>query len=297
MRQLRALTVPEAAEAVVRALAAVAYASSHRLARGQAKALHDNRVAIRRIRTLLRAYENFLPLELRSERTELTAIMRQTNALRDLEVHDGMLTQILGRRRIGKQTRDAVFTIRKAVRNHLKSGRSADHVTAQALITSVRALLRKFDESPIDTDGTLYSDMTASIVQRETNTIVKLSLSLERKGQVKRLHRARLSAKRLRYVVEPLPDSIVGVRDGITRLKRLQTLFGDIRDTQTLQSVIIAASEHSESRPYHTSANLALSVARADEDRLFATFLRRRGGGEITRLEHRLSRVVDGLRS
>ncbi len=285
-----------AVEGSLRSLADVADSNSRRLIRGQKKALHDLRVTVRRMRTLLRAYEGFLPPEIRAVCANLKAVMHQTNQLRDLEVQEMMLSTMLTRKRMAAPTRNVISIIRNHMRDGLKTGRGSNQGTVDALLKHVRMLLHIFDEHQTDigTDG--YLDTTASLVHEEITHFARMALSLTSLHQIRCLHKTRLSAKRLRYVMEPIPERVVGVRDGINRLKRLQNLLGDIRDTQTLAKTISTARNGPSLANHGEAANAVLSAVSAQQDRLFATYLRRRTDGEITRLEHRIFRVVDGLR-
>ncbi len=51
-------------------------------------------------------------------------------------------------------------------------------------------------------------------------------------------HRARIRAKRLRYLLEPIADDIDGVGDLLVRLKELQDLLGDLRDARLLSELV-----------------------------------------------------------
>jgi CYTH domain-containing protein len=51
-------------------------------------------------------------------------------------------------------------------------------------------------------------------------------------------HRARIRAKRLRYLLEPIADDVDGVEDLLRSLKNLQDLLGDLRDAQLLSSLV-----------------------------------------------------------
>ena len=64
-------------------------------------------------------------------------------------------------------------------------------------------------------------------------------------------HAARIAAKRLRYVLEPLEDELPSVSPVIHRLKELQTLLGDFHDSHRLASALLqeyqaAAAIHAE---------------------------------------------------
>jgi CHAD domain-containing protein/CYTH domain-containing protein len=51
-------------------------------------------------------------------------------------------------------------------------------------------------------------------------------------------HRARIRAKRLRYLLEPIAPDVKGVEGLVTSLKDLQDLLGDLRDSQLLAGLV-----------------------------------------------------------
>ena len=53
-------------------------------------------------------------------------------------------------------------------------------------------------------------------------------------------HRARIAAKRLRYVLEPIAGLIVGVEPAIARLRNLQDQLGDLHDSHVFVTDLAA---------------------------------------------------------
>src|SRR5581483_1989935 len=93
----------------------------------------------------------------------------------------------------------------------------------------------------------------------------RLARSLERvrsAADVRRMHSARISAKRLRYLLEPFAQELPRARRGVEALKDLQSLVGRMRDSRGLRAALSGRGD---------PAAAALSRALEDgERRLFA---------------------------
>ncbi len=62
-------------------------------------------------------------------------------------------------------------------------------------------------------------------------------------------HRARIRAKRLRYLLEPIADEVEGVEGLLTKLKGLQDLLGDLRDAQLLSGLVAELQKRADDGP------------------------------------------------
>ena len=102
------LHVGEGARRLALKLLDGATASRSRLSNpSDAEALHDYRVALRRLRSCLRAYRKFLRSTLKAKtETRLRRLARATNRSRDLEVHLAWLSE--QRNRVAERDRQGV---------------------------------------------------------------------------------------------------------------------------------------------------------------------------------------------
>ena len=202
---------------------------------GQPEALHDFRVALRRCRSVLRAYRPWLGKAAgKRMRRALRRLMRQTNRSRDAEVHilwlegarpalrrgeraglNYLLTRLRRRRRAGRAAAAAVRgrfeRLDGALRGRLQR-------TATAGLTFGRALGERLQEYAADVSARLAA------------------ASQPASGEA--LHDARLAVKRLRYLVEPAVDGLTGGAAASKALKGMQELLGELNDARLLAAAV-----------------------------------------------------------
>jgi CHAD domain-containing protein len=218
------------------------------------EALHDFRVALRRLRSCLRSYapllEKSLPKKLRRR---LRTLAQATGPGRDTEVqiewlrprgqhlathHRAGLIWLLARLDdrmraaygdINELLEDRFPSVEKDLRHRLSVYRTEVHLDARA-------------ERPT------FAAVTADILRGQT---AELEMHLARVGDAddeEEAHEARISAKRLRYLLEPLTDELPAAAPLVKRLKGLQELLGELHDAHVLETELregvgIAAAE------------------------------------------------------
>ena len=203
---------------------------------GKPEALHDFRVALRRCRGVLRAYRPWLGKAAgKRVRAELRRLMRQTNRGRDAEVQIVWL----------EGTRQALRRSERAGLNHLlerlRRRRHAAQAAAAAAVRSrferleveLRARLERTVPAPVSY-GRAFGER---LLQYAADTDARLAATAET-ARGDELHDARLSVKRLRYLVEP---AVGGLADGATvagMLKRLQDVLGELNDARVLAAAV-----------------------------------------------------------
>ncbi len=211
------------------------------------EALHQFRVALRRLRTFLRGYDPYLPIT-KKIRAVLRRIAKRTNAARDLEVSISWLKQqrrdLNARERIGlqlllqeleRQRDKAYLGIRERV---LKEWGPI----AKELARLLRA--RGKDEPAMQS----FAQVSAELAS-EHNYRLEMSLSrLERRPNQKVAHRARIRGKRLRYLLEPICHTVPGVQGALAALKRLQDDLVALNDSAVLLEQLSEATESFSAR-------------------------------------------------
>lgn len=220
------------------------------------EALHQFRVALRRLRTFLRGYDPYLPLT-KKMRAALRRIAKRTNAARDLEVSISWLKRqrrdLNARERIGLQLllaelereRDKAYLgIRERV---LKEWRP--------IAKEIGRLLRATGKD----EPTMQSFAQASAeLASEHNYRLEMSLSrLERRQNQKAAHRARIRGKRLRYLLEPICHMAPGVQGALAALKRLQDDLGSLNDSAVLLEQLSKATQSFSARRAQRLLDLA----------------------------------------
>lgn len=261
----------EAARRLALKSLAAARAAERRLDdRFDREALHDFRVSVRRLRSLLRAYRPQLETAVRAkDRKRLRAIQNATGAGREAEVALEWLTKqhgslapehlaglnwlsglLLDRRR--KCAEDLDAKLRQQFRR-----------TAEKLEERL-AVMRSEQNLLADQPHVTFARTLANLTEAHaTDLLVNLGqiASMEHAEQ---LHRARITGKRLRYLLEPVRAYASGAQSVVKRSKRLQDVLGDLNDVHVLMREIDQSFEASMQQK---ATRLRQSVRRGDIDR------------------------------
>jgi CHAD domain-containing protein/CYTH domain-containing protein len=205
------------------------------------EALHDFRVSLRRLRTILRAFRSDLKPDIRKkDRRRVKKFARSTGAGRDAEVllewleasrpvlspsegpmADRLATEVMAERdgsyaRVLATVRPRFWKLEGRLRQRLSWLKLPAQPTNPASARSFAAAL----------------EFLVPEYARELLGAVDRIQSPEDNAAV---HAARIRGKYLRYLVEPLADDIPAVNDLVDRLKGLQDALGDLRDAQLLE--------------------------------------------------------------
>jgi CHAD domain-containing protein/CYTH domain-containing protein len=212
-------------------------ARSRLLGSSDQEALHDYRVALRRLRSCARAYrKQFRSTVSRKSLRQLRRLARGTNRGRDLEVHLAWLVE--QRDRVGEAEQPGVSWILERLTSAKRSAweemlqldatlfpKVHDRLAVQlsAFRTTVRldADLRRLSTAAV----------TASRMRATSRRLRRRLLGIHGYLSTTAIHRARIAAKHLRYLLEPFA---AGVPDGETvihQLKTLQDALGDVHDS------------------------------------------------------------------
>lgn len=207
---------------------------------GDDEALHDFRVALRRLRGAVRAYADQLRGSVdKKDRRRLAELADATGHARDLEVHAAWVSRKIG-----------------AMPGHQRPG-------AERSLGDLRAEKEKVDEGvrrevardfgklrwrlsrelryyrvEVDVDqpegGPRMSAVLARLVADAADRLERRLADVDDIDEQDEAHRARIAAKRLRYLVEPFASELEGAADVVKRLKRLQDALGEMHDADVL---------------------------------------------------------------
>lgn len=225
-----------------------AHAAHRRLGgAADAEALHDFRVALRRLRSLLRAFREPLAGSVGAkDRRRVRDLARATGESRDLEVQAawlrGVLPDLAEHERPGAGHLAAALEARRA-----EADRALHREVARRFPPERKRLAKRLSvyQAGVSLDGLAEGDpLSAALEPRvaEAGAELRARLAAVRGPEDQdEAHEARIAAKRLRYLLEPFEESILGARTVVRELKRLQDVLGDMHDAEVLLGAVAAA--------------------------------------------------------
>ena len=215
---------------------------------GDPEALHDFRVALRRLRSAVRAWRAQLGSALSKRvRRRLREIARATGQSRDLEVHIAWVEARVGGlrdyQRAGADWLLGRLLARKArADRRLERRLSRDFARTEAKLRNAFPGVRVTVLPPLPVPpnasgaavlGRLVGELGAGLASQ-------LALVGTIADQVE-AHRARIAGKRLRYLLEPVAEAVEGAPGIIARLKELQDVLGGLHDAHVFAADLARA--------------------------------------------------------
>ncbi|MCA9537833.1 MAG: CHAD domain-containing protein [Myxococcales bacterium] len=224
------------------------------------EALHDFRVALRRLRATLGAWTEVLAPEITSrDRKTLRKVLRSTSEGRDAEV---MLQWIEGRRGELLPKHEAArrwFAKRLEARKKAAYAETRAQVRAgyQAMRADLESRLRhltiEIDVLAPPPPPTSFGRALAAALQAQMMVLAERLSAVASLADAERLHAARIDAKRLRYLLEPVAEALEPARAFVRECKRLQDVLGEFQDASVLAEALLHAAgelvDESASRP------------------------------------------------
>jgi CHAD domain-containing protein len=213
-------------------------------ARPEPDALHDFRVALRRLRGLLRAYRAPLgPRIPKRLRRRITAVADATGAGRDADV---MLAWIAGETKgLTRSERVGARWLADRIRARRDADPEARRLPArfERLDRRLRKRLSADARDPELPTGPSFAGTTARLVTDAAVSLTEALRTIRSPEDTKAAHHARLAGKRLRYLLEPVADAAAGAPALIERLRSLQEVLGDFNECQVMLDEIGDAVE------------------------------------------------------
>src|SRR6185503_3048253 len=239
-------------------------------------ALHDFRVAVRRLRSWLRAFDDELGDAVRGkDRRRLRDLAHATNAARDIEVQLAWLGGAAKGFRV-KRRRGADWLAQYLIARHPL----ADGQGNTALLASVdkvgHSLVERLAvfEQPLEAPhgGVTLARAIALRIAPHVDALGDELSNVHNVHDESEVHEARIDAKRLRYLTEPAVDSVAAGAELLARLKSLQDELGALHDAHVMIHELRRALElASTDAPDARDGLLALAErARADARGAFA---------------------------
>ena len=224
-----------------------------RYAAGEQGALHDVRVAVRRLRSWLRAYEPVLDDTIsKKSRRAVRELAEETAVARDAEVALEMFSELPApppRTRTGHAELQ-----RRLERDAARSRDEADEALGERIPRVVKRLTRELShyrlDLPVDGEQRIetMAEFSADVVEKHGERLARaldeldeqLEDAAEGSPDPDAMHAARISAKRLRYIVERVSPKTDAGAALIERLTSLQDTLGEFRDARALADRALA---------------------------------------------------------
>jgi CHAD domain-containing protein len=245
------------------------------------EALHDFRVALRRLRSCLKSYDAELAGSVQRKLAKrLRRLARVTGPGRDTEVQIAWL-----------RSRSPVLSSYQRAGYHWLVAHleermgDAYHDLAKELARDFGALegdLRRglsVYRAEVHLDGAArptFAGATAEILHRQAAKLARQLAAVRGADDVERAHRARIGAKRLRYLLDPLAQGspeLPGAARVVKRLKGLQELLGELHDAHVLEAELEEALGLAAA--LRARKLLELSLSAAPDEALLRTERRR----------------------
>ena len=223
-----------------------------------AGALHDFRVALRRLRTLLKAHRGLLVDSVSKKQARaLRDLARSTGAARDAEVQLEWL--VAQREDLKPAARRACSWIMERLEARRQAAYSAVRGDALQGFSKLERNLRRGLSRPETTVTPDPARATFALVAADMlrSTGIELVTALEAvraSTDVEEAHHARIQAKRFRYLLEPLKSTSLEKPVGrlVSSAKVLQEVLGNLHDMHVLAreiatSLVESAAERARS--------------------------------------------------
>lgn len=238
-------TAPRAARLVALSLIEDLARERERLAAEKgSETLHDFRVALRRLRSWLRALAPHLEGSLPNAAVRrLRRMARESNAGRDAEVFLGWLVttenQLAPRdrravhwmiERFQRQEREAESELEGRLKRDFQ--RTRDRLEERLALYSVEAHILGGVRAP------LFSAVVATLLREQAEDLRRRVRRVRSVDDINESHQARIAGKRLRYLLEPIAQHVVSGPALLAQLRGLQDILGDLHDTHVWLQIL-----------------------------------------------------------
>jgi CHAD domain-containing protein len=204
------------------------------------EALHDFRVGLRRLRSCLRAYRPYLAGSVSKKlRRRLKALASSTNQARDTEVQLEWLTP-----QIDKLTSQQQIGARWLNENLITRQSNSEAPSLEKVLEEFHKLRKDFRERLTicafrldpgnQEDRPTFLSTTGGLLVQQAKTLEKELSEIESVNDDEKIHQARISGKRLRYLLEPLRKEVPGTKALVKSMKNLQDVLGELHDAKVM---------------------------------------------------------------
>lgn len=275
---------------------------------GDAEALHDFRVGLRRLRSTVRAYAEQLEDGIGAkDRRRLRALARATGDSRDGEVMIGWMEA--RRDSLSDAERHGLDWLLERLRARQQTlDRDLRDEVAHDFARERRRLTRRLSTYPAHVSAEhpretpRMGDVVADLVAAHAD---ELRQKLDACGSIEEqeaLHEGRISAKRLRYLLEPFTDELPDAAWAVKRIKRMQDTLGEMHDAHVAGLLLAderGQAEAMDPRPDPDPVpglEALAAAARAETERLYGEASEAFLGGRAAELFARVDAVAAQMR-
>ena len=229
---------------------------------GDRTALHNFRVAIRRLRSLLRAYRPWIGRAgSKKLQGRLRGLTRATGASRDAEVQIEWLDK--QRQDLARSERAGVNWLLRKVRGRKRDyDRTARRQIGADFARVQKSLRRRLDRME-ESESKPFREAFSELLEEHSDRFLKSLARITTAEDHNPIHEARIEAKRLRYLVEPLRGVLPEARAVTREMKRFQDLLGQLHDNHIIESAIQLAVEDMALERAHRLHALAMAGEKA----------------------------------
>lgn len=230
----------------LRLVAQVGAAADELAATGEEKALHDVRVAMRRLRGWLRSYHDLLRVPDKLQR-RLRKLMRTSNRERDRVAALLILAQL------AKDSEPGVARTAAGLSQELAAQRASEQPAAvKKLLRAWRQLAGKLRRAlravPVRTrHGHSFLEISRRRIAQQRQSLVQQLDQAFSSQLAADIHRARIATKRLRYLLEPFAEFMPTAGEAVAELGGLQDAAGAIQDRVVLLVLLESVYTEQES--------------------------------------------------
>lgn len=275
---------------------------------GDAEALHDFRVALRRLRSTVRAYRDRLDDSVGGkDRRRLRALAHATGASRDGEVmiewmqtHGEHLSDAErpGRDWLLDRLRARQEKLDRSLRTEVAHDFARERKRLGRRLSTYQAHVNAADPREEPRMGAVAADLVVAHV-------ADLRRRLDASGSIaaqEQLHEARISAKRLRYLLEPFAEELPEAAWAVKRIKKMQDTLGQMHDAHVagqLLSAERAEAEAMDPRPEPDplpGLHALAAIAHKEMERLYAEACVSWLGGRASEFLSRVEAIAGEMR-
>ncbi|MGH7523557.1 MAG: CHAD domain-containing protein [Gemmatimonadales bacterium] len=231
------------------------------------EAVHDFRVALRRLRSWLRACRPVLGDTVsRRTRRRVRRLAHRAGRLRDLEVEERALSELRGDAALADAASWLTRRLRAdARRTRRRLMRAVTNRLPQVGERMLRQLAPETDGSRVPHPGDgpgVMAPATAGMLRSHVEVLrLRLQEWRRRPTNPSAAHATRIALKRLRYLLEAFGDSSDLATAAVERLGTLQDALGRFHDAQLLQQALSQALKRGSPPPPRAVAALRRAVS------------------------------------